>query len=106
MARYRAAVCRQCRREGIKLFLKGSRCFTDKCAIERRNYPPGQPGFSLLTFRGVMLCPRARFLRLSFFSVGQWVEPPTETPGRCRRARRPGASDRQGMSASSVSHGS
>ncbi len=44
MARYRAAVCRQCRREGIKLFLKGSRCFTDKCAIERRNYPPGQHG--------------------------------------------------------------
>jgi small subunit ribosomal protein S4 len=38
------AVCRQCRREGIKLFLKGSRCFTEKCAIERRNYPPGQHG--------------------------------------------------------------
>src|SRR4029453_18564690 len=36
--------CRQCRREGIKLFLKGSRCFTEKCAIERRNYPPGQHG--------------------------------------------------------------
>ncbi|HEY7252774.1 MAG TPA: 30S ribosomal protein S4, partial [Methylomirabilota bacterium] len=36
MARYRAAACRQCRREGIKLFLKGSRCFTEKCAIERR----------------------------------------------------------------------
>ena len=44
MARYRAAVCRQCRREGIKLFLKGARCFTEKCAIERRNYPPGQHG--------------------------------------------------------------
>ena len=44
MARYRAAVCRQCRREGLKLFLKGSRCFTEKCAIERRNYPPGQHG--------------------------------------------------------------
>ena len=44
MARYRAAVCRLCRREGIKLFLKGSRCFTEKCAIERRNYPPGQHG--------------------------------------------------------------
>jgi small subunit ribosomal protein S4 len=37
-------VCRLCRREGLKLFLKGSRCFTDKCAIERRNYPPGQHG--------------------------------------------------------------
>ena len=46
MARYRAAACRQCRREGIKLFLKGSRCFGEKCAIERRNYPPGQHGLS------------------------------------------------------------
>ena len=44
MARDHVAVCRQCRREGIKLFLKGSRCFTEKCAIERRNYPPGQHG--------------------------------------------------------------
>jgi len=42
MARYRDAKCRLCRREGMKLFLKGARCFTDKCAIERRNYPPGQ----------------------------------------------------------------
>lgn len=38
------SVCRQCRREGIKLFLKGDRCFTDRCAIERRTYPPGQHG--------------------------------------------------------------
>jgi small subunit ribosomal protein S4 len=37
-------VCRLCRREGLKLFLKGSRCFTEKCGIERRNYPPGQHG--------------------------------------------------------------
>jgi small subunit ribosomal protein S4 len=44
MARYHGPVCRQCRREGTKLFLKGDRCFTDKCAIERRNYPPGQHG--------------------------------------------------------------
>ena len=44
MARYRAAVCRQCRREGIKLFLKGARCFTEKCAIEKRNFAPGQHG--------------------------------------------------------------
>ncbi|MGH9445951.1 MAG: 30S ribosomal protein S4 [Terriglobia bacterium] len=42
MARYRDAVCRLCRREGMKLFLKGQRCLTDKCAIERRNFPPGQ----------------------------------------------------------------
>jgi small subunit ribosomal protein S4 len=44
VARYTGAVCRQCRREGLKLFLKGERCYTDKCAIERRNYPPGQHG--------------------------------------------------------------
>ena len=44
MARNTASVCRMCRREGMKLFLKGERCFTDKCAIERRNYPPGQHG--------------------------------------------------------------
>ncbi len=44
MARYSGAVCRQCRRESAKLFLKGDRCYTDKCAIERRNYAPGQHG--------------------------------------------------------------
>ena len=44
MARYTGSVCRLCRREGLKLFLKGERCYTDKCAIERRNYPPGQHG--------------------------------------------------------------
>ena len=44
MARYREAVCRLCRREGMELFLKGDRCFTDKCAIKRRGYPPGQHG--------------------------------------------------------------
>ncbi len=44
MARYTGAVCRLCRREGLKLFLKGERCYTDKCAIERRNYPPGEHG--------------------------------------------------------------
>ena len=44
MARYREAVCRICRREGDKLFLKGDRCYTDKCAIARRGYAPGQHG--------------------------------------------------------------
>ncbi len=44
MSRYSGPVCRQCRRENAKLFLKGDRCFTDKCAIERRNYAPGQHG--------------------------------------------------------------
>lgn len=44
MARYTDSVCRLCRRENLKLFLKGERCYTDKCAIERRSYPPGQHG--------------------------------------------------------------
>ncbi|MBD3336524.1 MAG: 30S ribosomal protein S4 [Candidatus Eisenbacteria bacterium] len=44
MARYRDAVCRQCRREGIRLYLKGERCYTEKCAIETRAYPPGEHG--------------------------------------------------------------
>ncbi|SHH45139.1 30S ribosomal protein S4 [Tepidibacter thalassicus] len=44
MARYTGAVCRLCRREGMKLFLKGDRCYTGKCAIDRRNYAPGQHG--------------------------------------------------------------
>lgn len=44
MARYREALCRICRREGEKLFLKGDRCYTEKCAVEKRKYPPGQHG--------------------------------------------------------------
>ncbi|APS00411.1 30S ribosomal protein S4 [Pajaroellobacter abortibovis] len=44
MARYTGPVCRLCRREGIKLFLKGERCFTEKCSVTRRPYPPGQHG--------------------------------------------------------------
>ena len=44
MARYKGSVCRLCRRERMKLFLKGDRCFKEKCAIERRGYPPGQHG--------------------------------------------------------------
>ncbi len=44
MARYIGPVCRLCRRDGMKLFLKGARCFSEKCAIEKRNFPPGQHG--------------------------------------------------------------
>jgi small subunit ribosomal protein S4 len=44
MARDRSPKCKQCRREGMKLFLKGERCLTEKCAIERRSYPPGEHG--------------------------------------------------------------
>lgn len=44
MGRYTGPVCRLCRREGMKLYLKGDKCFTDKCPVERRKYPPGQHG--------------------------------------------------------------
>ena len=44
MARYTGSVCRQCRREGTKLFLKGDRCFSEKCAVNKRHTPPGQHG--------------------------------------------------------------
>ncbi|NLZ92957.1 MAG: 30S ribosomal protein S4 [Firmicutes bacterium] len=44
MARYTGAVCRQCRREGLKLYLKGERCYTEKCSVDRRTYAPGQHG--------------------------------------------------------------
>lgn len=44
MARYTDAVCKKCRREGIKLFLKGTRCNSGKCALDRRSYAPGQHG--------------------------------------------------------------
>ncbi|WP_130807947.1 30S ribosomal protein S4 [Senegalia massiliensis] len=44
MARYTGPVCRQCRREGLKLYLKGDKCFTDKCPVTRRNYAPGEHG--------------------------------------------------------------
>jgi len=50
LARYTDSVCRLCRREGLKLFLKGDRCYTDKCAIERRAYPPGEHGQGRVKF--------------------------------------------------------
>lgn len=66
MARYRDAACRQCRREGIKLFLKGARCFTEKCAIERRNYPPGMHGLNRgkLTPFGIQLREKQKAKRI------------------------------------------
>jgi small subunit ribosomal protein S4 len=66
MARYRDAKCRLCRREGMKLFLKGGRCFTDKCAIERRNYPPGHHGLNRgkLTAFGVQLREKQKAKRI------------------------------------------
>ena len=44
MARYKGSVCRLCRREGMKLYLKGDKCYSDKCPVDRRHYPPGQHG--------------------------------------------------------------
>ncbi len=57
MARYIGALCRICRREGEKLFLKGDRCYTEKCAIERRKYPPGHhgQGYRKLSDYGIQL---------------------------------------------------
>ena len=54
MARYTGPVCRLCRREGTKLFLKGQRCFTDRCAIEKRNFAPGEHGRSFFRRRQVV----------------------------------------------------
>jgi small subunit ribosomal protein S4 len=66
MARNLDAKCRQCRREGEKLFLKGEKCFTDKCAIERRNYPPGMHGQrnSRLSGYGVQLREKQKVRRI------------------------------------------
>jgi small subunit ribosomal protein S4 len=62
MARYIGSVCKLCRREGEKLFLKGDRCFTPKCSIERRAFPPGQHG-RVSQFRGGRESDYARQLR-------------------------------------------
>ena len=66
MARYRGSVCRLCRREGIKLYLKGSRCETEKCAIEKRAYPPGQhgQGRTKLSEYGVQLREKQKVKRI------------------------------------------
>ena len=66
MARNTDPKCRQCRREGEKLFLKGEKCFTDKCAIERRNYAPGQHGqkSGRLSGYGVQLCEKQKVRRI------------------------------------------
>jgi small subunit ribosomal protein S4 len=66
MARYSDAVCRLCRREGTKLFLKGDRCFSAKCGIERRAYPPGQHGQGRTRFSdyGVQLREKQKVKRM------------------------------------------
>jgi small subunit ribosomal protein S4 len=66
MARYRGSVCRLCRREGTKLFLKGDRCFSEKCAIEKRAYPPGMHGQGRVRFSdyGVQLREKQKVQRM------------------------------------------
>ncbi len=71
MARYKDEQCRICRREGQKLFLKGSRCYTDKCSVSRRNYAPGQHGQkkAKLSEYGTQL--REKQKTKSFYGVGE-----------------------------------
>lgn len=71
MARYKDEQCRICRREGQKLFLKGSRCYSDKCSVSRRNYAPGQHGQkkSKLSEYGTQL--REKQKTKSFYGVGE-----------------------------------
>ena len=66
MARYNGSVCRLCRRESTKLFLKGDRCYTEKCAIEKRAYPPGQHGQGRTRFSdyGVQLREKQKVKRM------------------------------------------
>jgi len=66
MARYTGAVCRLCRREGQKLFLKGDRCFSEKCSVDKRGYPPGQHGQGRTRFSdfGVQLREKQKVKRM------------------------------------------
>ena len=75
MARYRGPVCRLCRREGMKLFLKGERCHTEKCAIERRNFVPGQHGKdrkAKIVGYGLQLREKQKAKRIYFTLEGQF----------------------------------
>ncbi len=75
MARYKDAVCRLCRREGMKLFLKGAKCFTDKCPIEKRNFAPGQHGKdrkAKIVGYGLQLREKQKAKRIYFVGEGQF----------------------------------
>ncbi len=75
MARYKDAVCRLCRREGMKLFLKGAKCFTDKCPVEKRNYAPGQHGKDKKTKvvgYGLQLREKQKAKRIYFVNENQF----------------------------------
>lgn len=74
MSRHRESVCRLCRREGAKLFLKGDRCYSDKCAVERRPYPPGQHGSRRVKHSdyGVQLREKQKARRIYGIMEGQF----------------------------------
>jgi small subunit ribosomal protein S4 len=75
LARYTDAVCRLCRREGMKLFLKGAKCFSDKCPIEKRNFAPGQHGKDRKTKvvgYGLQLREKQKAKRIYFTQEGQF----------------------------------
>jgi small subunit ribosomal protein S4 len=75
LARYKDAVCRLCRREGMKLFLKGPKCFTDKCPVEKRNFAPGQHGKdrkAKIVGYGLQLREKQKAKRIYFTQEGQF----------------------------------
>jgi small subunit ribosomal protein S4 len=74
MSRYTGPVCRLCRREGTKLFLKGDRCFTEKCGVDRRAYPPGQhgQGRSRVSDYGLQLREKQKVKRMYGVQEGQF----------------------------------
>ena len=75
MARYTGAVCRLCRREGTKLFLKGTKCTSDRCPIEKRNFPPGQHGKdrkAKIVGYGLQLHEKQKAKRMYFTLEGQF----------------------------------
>jgi len=75
LARYRDAVCRLCRREGMKLFLKGAKCFSEKCPVEKRNFAPGQHGKDKKTKivgYGLQLREKQKAKRMFFVQEGQF----------------------------------
>ena len=77
MARYTGAVCRLCRREGTKLFLKGTKCTSDRCPIEKRNFPPGQHGKdrkAKIGGYGLQLHEKQKAKRIYFTLEGQFRE--------------------------------
>jgi small subunit ribosomal protein S4 len=97
VARNLDAKCRQCRREGEKLFLKGEKCFTDKCAIERRNYAPGQHGQknTALSGYGVQLREKQKVRRTYGMLERQFRKNYKERPPQGRDRREPAADARK-----------